>query len=279
MKLADRIVDLATRPVPLRTLIFRRLLRQFPIGSWESRIKAGVVARPHYSWILYYAAIQAKALGYRAITVIELGVAGGNGLLYLCEDAARVRSELGVEINLVGFDSGAGLPATHDIRDLHYVWPAGSFEMDRAALEKRLAGRATLIFGDVAETVAAWQPPADAPVAAVMFDLDMYSSTRSALPLLTKENVLPRVWCYFDDIRGFPDMALTDFIGEVAAIREFNEDPARSILRDNVSPAHVFGPLVPERWHQKVYMYHRLNHPQYDICLSENKHQLRLQEA
>jgi hypothetical protein len=279
MKLADRIVDIATRPVPLRTLILRRLLRQFPIGSWERRIRSGAVGRPHYSWILYYSALQAKALGYRAITVIELGVAGGNGLLYLCEDAARVRNELGVEVNLVGFDSGQGLPATHDIRDLHYVWPAGSFEMDRAALEKRLAGRATVIFGDVSETVAAWQPPAEAPLAAVMFDLDLYSSTRSALPLRTKNNVLPRVWCYFDDIRGHPDMALTDFIGEGAAIREFNEDPARSILRDNVSPAHVFGVRVPESWHQKVYLYHRLNHPQYDICLSDSKHQLRLEEA
>jgi hypothetical protein len=49
--------------------------------------------------------------------------------------------------------------------------------MDRAALEKRLAGRAELILGDVSETIPLWQAPADAPLGAVMFDLDLYTSS------------------------------------------------------------------------------------------------------
>jgi hypothetical protein len=114
------------------------------------------------------------------------------------------------------------------------------------------------------------------PWAASMFDLDLYTSTRDALPLLSKTNVLPRIWCYFDDIRGFPDMALTDFIGETAAILEFNGHRDRAILRDNVSPARVFAGLPSESWHEKMYIYHRLSHPQYDTCLSQEKHQLRL---
>lgn len=276
MKLADRFVDLATRSVPLRTLIFRRFLMRFPIGSWERRLRSAAVRRPHYAWCLYYAALQAKGLGYHAITVVELGVAGGNGLLCLCDHANHVLKELGVEIRLTGFDSGGGLPTTRDIRDLHYVWPAGSFEMDRAALESRLAGRANLIFGNVSETIPRWQPPAEAPLGCVMFDLDLYTSTRDALPLLTKANVLPRMWCYFDDIRGYPDMALTDYIGEGAAIREFNDDPQRSVLRDNISPARVFHGIPHEPWHEQIYIYHRLTHPQYDICLSQTKHQLKL---
>lgn len=56
MSLADRFVDLATRPVPLRALFFRRLLRRFPIGSWEMRLRSGAVPRPHYAWCLNYAA-------------------------------------------------------------------------------------------------------------------------------------------------------------------------------------------------------------------------------
>jgi len=177
----------------------------------------------------------------------------------------------------VGFDSGEGLPTTRDVRDLHYVWPAGSFQMDWPALEKRLAGRAQLILGNISETGSDWQPPADAPLGAVLFDLDLYTSTRDALPLLTKSNVLPRVWCYFDDIFGDnPEMALTDFIGEGAAVREFNDHPDRSILRDNVSPARIFDGMMSEAWHQKMYIYHRLSHPQYEICLSEDMHQLRL---
>lgn len=276
MKLADRFVDLATRPVPLRTLFFRKLLQRFPIGSWEARVRAGAVKRPHYALCLRNAAWLAQRLGYRAITVAEFGVAGGSGLLCLCDYAAEVRRAYGVELRVVGFDSAEGLPETHDLRDIHYVWPAGSFEMDRQALEARLAGRAELVLGDVAVTVPRWQPPADAPLGAVMFDLDLYSSTRDALRVLTKENVLPRVWCYFDDMEGSPEMALTDFVGEAAAIREFNNDPARDTLGDNVSPARVFKSNMPERWHGRIHLYHRLRHPQYDLCLSAEKHQLQL---
>ncbi len=276
MKLTDRFVDLTTRPIPLRALVMRRLLQRFPIGSWEMRLRTGAVRRPHYAWCLHYAAVQAKGLGFRAMTVIELGVAGGNGLLCLCDHAREVRKHLGVEIRVVGFDSGGGLPTTSDVRDLHYLWPAGSFEMDRAALEKRLASRAELVLGNVSETIPRWHPPADAPLGCVMFDLDLYTSTRDALPLLTKTNVLPRIWCYFDDISGYPDMALTEFIGEGAAVREFNNNPDRSTLHDNVSPASIFAGTSPEMWHRKMYIYHRLNHPQYDVCLSAEKHHLRL---
>ncbi len=276
MKLTDRFVDLTTRPIPLRALAMRRLLRRFPIGSWEMRLRSGAVRRPHYAWCLHYAAGQAKGLGYRAMTVIELGVAGGNGLLCLCDHAAEIRKQLGIEIRIVGFDSGGGLPTTSDVRDLHYLWPAGSFEMNRVALEKRLAGRAELVLGNVSETVPRWQPPANAPLGCVMFDLDLYTSTRDALPLLTKTNALPRIWCYFDDISGYPDMELTDFIGEGAALWEFNNHPDRSLFRDNVSPANIFAANWPEMWHRKMYIYHRLSHPQYDICLSAEKHHLHL---
>jgi len=276
MKLADRFIDLSTRPVPLRALFFRKLLQIFPIGSWEMRVRAGAVERPHYAICLRNAAWLAQKLGYKAITVVEFGVAGGNGLMCLCNYAETIRRLYGVELRIVGFDSGAGLPETHDLRDIHYIWPAGSFEMDRKALEARLAGRAELVLGDVAETVPQWQPSADAPLGAVMFDLDLYSSTRNALPVLTKENVLPRVWCYFDDMAGHLETSLTDFVGEAAAIREFNDDPARDALRDNVSRARVFKHVAPESWHERIYLYHRLLHPQYDLCLSKTRHQLEL---
>ncbi|HTX40341.1 MAG TPA: hypothetical protein VMD25_00835 [Acidobacteriaceae bacterium] len=276
MKLADRFVDLATRPVPLRTLFFRKLLQRFPIGSWEARVRAGAVQRPHYAICLRNAAWLAQRLGYRAITVVEFGVAGGSGLVCLCDYAAEVRRAFGVELRVVGFDSGEGLPETHDLRDVHYMWPAGSFEMDSGALKARLKGRAELVLGNVADTVPRWQPAADAPLGAVMFDLDLYSSTRDALQVLTKENVLPRVWCYFDDMTGSQETALTDFIGESAAIREFNDDPARRTMRDNLARARVFKSAAPESWHERIYLYHRLLHPQYDLCLSAEKHQLEL---
>ena len=270
----DRLIDYSTRPVPIRTLFLRKLLRRWPIGSYETRLRAGAVDRPHYGWCTYFAAQQAKALGHKAITVIEFGVAGGNGLVCLCQHKEAIERVLGIEILVVGFDTGSGLPASGDSRDILYCWPEGSFVMDRQALEKRINGRAELVLGDVSKTVASWQPRA--PIGAVLFDLDYYSSTKSALPMLTKENVLPRVWCYFDDVCTGPEEAVTSVVGERAAIAEFNDSPDRARLNDSVSLAHTFKGAQPQAWHQQIYVYHRFKHPNYNTRITGNRDQLRL---
>ena len=251
--------------MPLRARFFRKLLRYVRIGSFEARLRAGALRRPDYATCLYYAALQAKRLGYSAMTVVELGVAGGNGLLSMCEHAAAIRKEVGIEFVISGFDGGSGLPQSNDPRDLKYYWSAGAFPMDLQALHARLAGRAELIIGNVAETCPKWNPKAGAPLGMVAFDLDLLSSTAAALALLEKENVLPRVWCCFDDIVDWPQSALTDFVGVAAAIRDFNELPKRKLLQDNLSPARVFAEWPVEWWHGKIHIYHRLAHPQYNL--------------
>ncbi len=277
MSFVDRMVRVATWPVPLRAIFFRNLLRRWPIGSYETRLVMGAIDRPVYGWCTYFAAVEARALGYKAMTVVEFGVAGGTGLVNLCKHKKEIQKELGIEILVVGFDTGIGLPASQDSRDLLYLWPAGSFEMDRAALEKRIAGQADLVFGDVATTVASWQPRPDAPVGAIMFDLDFYTSTMAAFGLLLQKNILPRVWCYFDDISGYPANAYTDRIGEREAIKQFNLAPERQRLNDHLSPAYVFKGLPRELRQEDIYLYHRLSHPEYNVCLSgTEKHQLKL---
>ena len=64
-----------------------------------------------------------------------------------------------------------------------------------------------------------------APIGFIAFDLDYYSSTRSALSLLAAPHnyLLPRVLCYFDDTVGDIDMAINEYTGELLAIREFND--------------------------------------------------------
>jgi hypothetical protein len=277
MPITDRIVDIATRPVPLRALIARRLLRRWPVGSYRARLRAGAVNRPPYGWCLYHAAVQARALGHKAMTVVELGVAGGNGLVCILEHRKEIERDLGVELVVVGFDAGTGLPESDDPRDLLYCWPSGSFEMDRSALERRLGNQAELILGDVRTTIARWDPRPDAPIGAILFDLDLYSSTASAFALLEKTNTLPRIWCYFDDICGNGEDAATDRIGEREAIREFNLDPRRALQNDHLSPSYTFKGAPPEAWHQQIYAYHRMNHPDYNRNLSgSGKHQLPL---
>jgi hypothetical protein len=277
MPFTDRALSLAMRPVPVRTLVLRELLRRWPIGSYRARLHVGAVRRPNYGWCVYHAAEEALSLGYKAITVIEFGVAGGNGLVNLCQHKKEIQKELGIEIAVVGFDTGIGLPASHDPRDLLYFWPAGSFEMNLEALEKRIAGQAELVLGDVAATVASWEPRAEAPIGAIMFDLDFYTSTMAAFGILAKTNLLPRTWCYFDDIRGYPKNAYTDSIGEREAIKQFNLAPERQHLCDHLSPAFVFKGIPHESWHEDIYLYHRLSHPEYNFCPSMGaKHQLEL---
>jgi hypothetical protein len=268
MDFISRLIDLSARPVPLRTLIIRRLLTRWPIGPYRARLNAGAVDRPAYGFCMFHAAEQAKALGFKAISAIEMGVAGGNGLLCMCRHRDEIKKALGIDIHLYGFDSGAGLPSSDDPRDVLYNWAPGSYAMDRPALEKRLAGRANLVFGDVADTAAKWQAPPNAPLGAILFDLDFYSSTAAAFKLLDCNNALPRVWCYFDDVTGGPSHALTDYMGEREAIRQFNLAPGRSLRRDSISRAYAFATKPPESWHDRIYLYHRQSHPAYNTFVA-----------
>ena len=163
MQAIDRLISLVSRPVPLRTLLLRKILRSFPVGSYEARLRADAVDRPNYGWCVYFAARQAKALGYKAITVIEFGVAGGHGLACLCKHKKAIQKALGIEILVFGFDTGSGLPASKEPRDVLYCWPEGSFVMDRPALEKRIGNDAHLVLGDVSGTVAACSRPSTHP--------------------------------------------------------------------------------------------------------------------
>jgi hypothetical protein len=274
MTLIDRLIAVAGSRTPIRTRIVRKLLTKYPLGSFEARIKANGFARPAYAWGLFYAAQEGKALGHNAITAMEIGVAGGNGLITLCNYRDEIEKVVGIRINLIGLDAGSGLPHTTDPRDLLYCWPTGSFEMDIPKLHARLDGRAQVIIGNVNTTARELVIPPDAPLAAIFYDLDFYTSTRDALPLLEQPNVLPRVWCYFDDVSGSPHNAYTDAIGVRAAIQEFNA--CHQPMESHISKAYTFLYEEQEAWQEQVYLYHRMNHPDYNRCLSDHKHTLSL---
>ncbi|NOZ50942.1 MAG: hypothetical protein GXP37_13005 [Chloroflexi bacterium] len=224
--------------------------------------RLGAEQRSHYTWGMAHGAYLAQHLGIERITVIELGVAGGNGLVALDRAAVEVERALGVGIDVLGFDTGAGLPKPYDARDLPNLWSPGDFPMDEAALQRRLH-RARLILGLVEDTIPRFLASRPAPIAFISFDLDLYSSTVAALPLLEADPalLLPRVQCYLDDILGF---TFAEFNGERLAIAEFNDaHPQRKI-----SP--IFGArfYVPRRytnaiWVDKLYMAHILDHPRY----------------
>jgi len=105
----------------------------------------------------------------------------------------------------------------------------------------------------------------NSPIGAVMFDLDYYSSTASALKLLSDCNslqILPRVLCYFDDIGSIED------VGVLRAIHEFNEGSEYRKVKPQMYWQHHENPYV-KGW--KIYEFHQFDHPLYqNLVRKEN---------
>ncbi|XSC45472.1 hypothetical protein ACF1BQ_005010 [Bradyrhizobium sp. RDT10] len=177
-------------------------------GTFRDRERFGLISRPNYIYGMLRAADCAKYFGKTRVTAIEFGVASGAGLLNMADVAQLIQAETGVEFRIVGFDTGRGLPQVQGYRDHPEIWNPGDFAMeDRDALSRKLAGRAEIIWGDIADTVDAFTSAIDpeAPVGFVSIDVDIYSATKSALRCLTgrPEQYLPAVSMYFDDVGFF----------------------------------------------------------------------------
>lgn len=214
--------------------------------------------REHYRWGVYCAALTARTLGYARISVVEFGVAGGNGLVALEDAAEDAENRSGVTVEVYGFDTGKGLPKPQDYRDLPHLWREGDYKMDVTKLRSRLR-RAELVLGPVAETVPQLLEREPAPLGFAAFDVDMYSSTMDAFRWFTADHrmFLPRVVCYFDDIIGY---SYSDFTGERAAIADFNE----SHDMRKISPLYGLSAFLGQRyWTQLMYMFHAFDHPRH----------------
>lgn len=258
-----------------RRLLKRRWVRAF--GDYETQIKLEVVPRPHYGYCLFHAARLAVKLGIRRISALEFGVAGGNGLLNLEHHARKISRLMPIEIEIYGFDTGEGLPKPVDYRDLPYHWKEGFYRMDVAALRAKLT-KAKLVLGNVSETLAGFCESNDpAPIGAISFDLDFYSSTKSALRILKSADryLLPRIYCYFDDTIGSEIELYSDFTGQRLAIGEFNQENETiklgfpyCLMRDG------FG-----AWRHQIWIAHLFRHPQYDSFVSNSVQQLPLSGA
>jgi hypothetical protein len=218
---------------------------------------------PQYGYGIGMAAALASRLGLDAVSVLELGVAGGNGLLAM-QSIANCHRELGVEVRIAGFDLGTGMPPPQDHRDMPSVWRAGFFGMDRAVLEARLDGP-QLVLGEVGATGPAFLATAPPPIGFVSFDLDYYSSTSAALEALLLGDTaryLPRVLCYFDDTVGPHFEMHSRFTGELLAIDEFNDAHAHRKLGKLNGLRYKLLPY-DSSWVEGIYVLHLFDHPRY----------------
>jgi hypothetical protein len=254
------LLKLLEREPALRRVLPRSYVNKL---SPHERLRIGLFPRNHYAYLVKNAAELARALGLERVSVIEFGVAGGNGLIEMERCAEAFGRSIGIEIEVYGFDAGSGMPAPIDYRDCPHVWQTGFYEMDEAALRSRLK-TARLYIGDVGETVKKLATDRPAPVGGISFDLDYYSSTVKAFEIfdLPSEFRLPRVHLYFDDILGSSLDAMCEGTGELLAIEEFNQAgrkrgiyPDRSIIRSH-----------QKRWlhfKEQIYVMHDFEHPSY----------------
>ena len=269
--------DALVEPMPTRLLALRALDSMFNFLPYETKLQLRSISRSQYGFGLLQAGRLAAGLGVRRISAIEFGVAGGNGLLALEDHAGRVTRETGVEIDIFGFDSGAGLPEPIDYRDMPYAWEEGFYAMDVERLKSRLKS-SKLVIGDVRDTVSTFAANNPAPVGFISFDLDYYSSTMSALKILDLpfKNLLPRIFCYFDDVAGGPSVCYNKFTGELLAIEEFNEAHADRKLAQIAGLRHNFRTL-PVLWHEQIYVAHLFKHAQYNARTIAEDQRLKMQ--
>ena len=265
VRVAARDTSIVGRSIKALMLKAPRARAKLTLGE---QVLLGALPRPFYAYCAVRASELALRLGYEAVTWVEFGVATGNGLIALEQIKAAVEEHLPIKVRIVGFDLGSGLPSPIDYRDLPYHWQSGFYEMDVPGLESRLQD-AELVLGPVAETLPTFiaNPPLDAPIGMISFDLDYYSSTVEAFGIfdLSEAAILPRVMCYMDDIVGHNEW-YSDYTGERLAIREFNE---RSDTR-KLSSCYDFEHFGYERWQEKIMIYHDFAHARYNCYVGDS---------
>ena len=181
------------------------------------------LGRRAYALTLAHSVYQAVLCGYSKITAIELGVATGNGLRDLCLAADYFSTTFNIDIDVVGFDTGVGLPLLQDYRDHPELWSHADYSMGGCNLQNQLPTNAKLILGDVADTIPKFcQEFQDSRIGFVSIDLDLYSSTVAAMPLfeMPADRYLPALPVYVDDVHN--SITYNSWCGEGLAIQEFN---------------------------------------------------------
>ena len=252
----------------------RPIIRKLKVGSFEFRLSINALKRMQYAYICFHAAKLGKKLGYERISVIEYGVAGGQGLLILEEHILEIEKFFNIQIDIYGFDTGEGLPEPIDYRDLPYHWKKGFYSMNQENLRDKLK-KSKLIIGNIEDTsLNFFNEHNPAPIGAVIHDFDFYSSTKTALKMMNDNErfFLPRVFSYFDDTIGNELELYNDYTGERLAINEFNK------INNDIKiciPYHLQA-LKPEVWHYQIWICHFFKNSKYNDFISYENQKLEI---
>jgi len=242
---------------PLHILILSGFAGLF--GNLRTRIAFDLFERRPYAFGILTAADEAAKYNIPSICAVEFGVASGSGLLSMCRIAKAVSATTGVMIDVIGFDTGGGMPVATDYRDHPEYYSQGDYAPSSVwGLFKSLPKNAHLIIGDVADTVPDFLNDYEGVIGFVSVDVDYYTSTKSCLALLADRanKYLPCVPVFFDDV-------LEDWhnpwCGEQLVVEEFNvSHPMRKIA--------PYTALTNKRimknasWIRQMYALHVLDH-------------------
>jgi hypothetical protein len=255
-----------TEPLHLNVIAFFVLL----FGSFKKKVAYDLVVRPQHAFGMLEAAKNAKSLGFERISIIEFGVANGGGLMNMIAIAKKVTRSTGIAIDIYGFDTGKGMPPPKDFRDHPEYYNTGDFPMNKELLEEKIKGKASLIYGEIHETITTFinNLSSKAPIGFISVDVDYYSSTKEVLQLFkaSANLFLPLTYIYFDDI-FMPHH--NDKCGELLAIKEFNlETTNRNISYHSFFPNQRL--FKNANWVKQLYYFHVLDHD-YRTNLSRNR--------
>jgi hypothetical protein len=228
-------------------------------GSYRSKVYFDLAYRQYTAFCLLDAADRANRLGVKRISAMEFGVATGAGLLNICQNAKEVTKITGVEFDIIGFDTGAGLPPPRSYRDHPELYKAGDYKMAFDSLKAMLPSNARLVLGDIAETIPKFlQDGVDSEIGYVALDVDYYWSSVETLKIFTgpAEHYLPLVNLYLDDCQ---DDYCNPACGEMLACSEFNQT-------EELRAIYPFTALREKRlfknasWISKIYAVHIFDH-------------------
>lgn len=266
VRIPQRFLRLFLAEPPLR-LATRAVLkvahRVMPDHENLFRWAADFDALPYtpYGVGLQVAARYARQQSQRGFTAIEFGVAGGNGLVAMSHYAQLVSRLTGLEIQVVGFDAGQGLPETGDGRDAPWRWNTGDFPCEVETLRQRLPYGTELILGRIEETFPLrLRDSGGLPIGFISVDVDYYSSAKAicaALGGAPAASLLPMIECYFDDCLQY---LVPRKVGEAAAIAEFNATQSRRFF-DRDDWLSEGRPYSGRLWLRRMYTFYCLDHP------------------
>jgi len=241
-----------------------KLFYSSDLSKFVNLIKYGTLPRPQYALGLILAAVQARSLGYKKISVIEFGCWNLEGLIDMENYIDDIKKIIDIEIKVYGFELGTGHPHYDDPKNRIATEKTGHYKFDaKENLDKLKYTK--VIWGDVENTVEKFFNENDIknnPIGFVAFDLGLYTPTKNALKLFDydPENFLPKVNIYQDNI-----YCVLKNEGESLAFKEFND---RNSFDKQISEIGEFAEQLSVYWYKWIFLGKRMHQ------LSNQKHKM-----